>query len=67
MEINNLPSKEFKVTAVNRLTALRRRMEEDRTLTKGKYKKEPIGAEEHSIRDRRQEKSTGGEVKQKNK
>lgn len=29
MEINNLPNKEFKVMAVNRLTALRRRMEED--------------------------------------
>lgn len=28
MEINNLPNKEFKVMAVNRLTALRR-MEED--------------------------------------
>ena len=34
MEINNLPNKEFKVMAENRLTALRRRMEEDSEIFK---------------------------------
>ena len=37
MEIKNLPYKEFKVMAVNRLTALRRGMEEDsENFNKGK-------------------------------